>query len=157
MNHEKRIKDVTVRSILSSNVYKMIGFRMSSVNYSKIISFVVLTALLVGGFPNFMAQEAYAVANAVAFTNISNDDRMSGGATSTVVYTISGTDGVSAVAGQITFVRTGGTADATTHTYTMTAGGENDLSSSFAGIAHTKDVTELEADAGFADLVTGTI
>ena len=30
MNHEKRIKDVTVRSVLSSNVYKMIGFRMSS-------------------------------------------------------------------------------------------------------------------------------
>ena len=28
--HEKRIKDVTVRSVLSSNVYKMIGFRMSS-------------------------------------------------------------------------------------------------------------------------------
>ena len=31
MNHEKRIKDVTVRSVLSSNVYKMIGFRMSSI------------------------------------------------------------------------------------------------------------------------------
>ena len=35
MNHEKRIKDVTVRSVLSSNVYKMIGFRMSSIYLGK--------------------------------------------------------------------------------------------------------------------------
>ena len=38
MNHEKRIKDVTVRSVLSSNVYKMIGFKMSSLLQSIILS-----------------------------------------------------------------------------------------------------------------------
>ena len=42
MNHEKRIKDVTVRSVLSSNVYKMIGFRMSSVGTVGKLEHVIL-------------------------------------------------------------------------------------------------------------------
>ncbi|PBO85435.1 MAG: hypothetical protein COA77_03645 [Thaumarchaeota archaeon] len=126
-------------------------------NLSTRITFVVLTALLIGGFPNFMAQEAHATVNSMTFVNIVNDNRMSGDGT--VVYTLTGTlANENAVAGTITFVRTGGTADATTHTYTMTVGGgENDLASTSGGNAITKDVTELQADAGFADLVSGTI
>ncbi len=120
------------------------------------ITFVVLTALLVGGLPNFMAQEAHAAVTTVTFTNIANDNRMSGDGT--VVYTLTSNLGnENAVAGTITFVRTGGTADATTHTYTMTVAGENDLAATLAGNAITKSVTELQADAGFADLVSGTI
>ena len=33
MNHEKRIKDVTVRSVYYHQIYKMIGFRMNSMIY----------------------------------------------------------------------------------------------------------------------------
>ena len=47
------------------------------------ITFVVLTALLVGGFPNFMAQEAFA-ANAAIQTRHSGDTAGDSTATTTI-------------------------------------------------------------------------
>lgn len=118
------------------------------------IYFVVLTMLLVGGFPNFMAQEVFAVYTGQTFTNIADNNRIS--ADATVTYNLINDDGTgNADAGTITFVRTGGNADAGTHTYTMVAG---DLTASAGGgTAHAITIATLEGDGGFDDLVSGTI
>ena len=112
------------------------------------ITFVVLTALLVGGFPNFMIQEADAAVNGVTIS-----EPLAGtsfGASFSIDYTVTEGTGNTASAGSITFTRTGGTADASSHVYTMTIPGDTSTG------AHTITRTTLEADGGFATLVDGS-
>jgi hypothetical protein len=117
---------------------------------SKIACFVIFSALLTSGFPNFMMQEAHAATNSVTLNNIVNNERIS--ADFTVNYTIANDGGGDdTTAGSITFTRTGGTADAGAHTYNNVDG----MTITSGTFAITK--ATLEGVAGFDNLVDGTI
>ncbi len=112
------------------------------------ISFFVLTALLIGGSTNFMVQDAYSLVTTVTITEPVAGTSF--GANFSIDYTVADDGANSATAGSITFTRTGGTADAGTHVYTMAVPADTSTG------AHSITRATLEADVGFDALVDGS-
>ena len=102
---------------------------------------------MIGFVPN-LTQDAFAAVNSVTITE--PVAATSFGANFSIDYTVGVSGPNTATAGTITFTRTGGTADAGTHVYTMAVPGDTSTG------AHTITRATLEGDAGFDVLFDGS-